>query len=124
MLAYKVVENKKFNKYFREYYMTQGDTFQNQINFTYNGKVATPELVEKLTFKLFNIETNVIEYEQDYKYLEDVEEWAINISTDVTTDWEITSHMYEYEVTYLSGDVRTLAQAKFIVTIQGQEIGG
>lgn len=124
MLAYKLVENKKFNKVFREYYMTQGDTFQNQINFTYNGKKATPELVQKLTFKLFNIETNVIEYEQDYEYLEDIEKWAINIPTDITTGWEITSHMYEYEVTYISGDVRTLAQAKFIVTIQGQEIGG
>ena len=124
MLGYKLVENKKYNKVFREYYMTQGDTFQNQLNFTYNGKVATPEIVEKITFKLFNIETNGIEYEQDYEYLEEIGKWAINIDTNITTNWEITSHMYEYEVTYGSGDVRTLAQAKFVVTIQGQELGG
>lgn len=121
MLGYKLVENKKYNKVFREYYMTQGDTFQNQLNFTYNGNKVTPELAEKVVFKLANLETNKEEYQQEYYYDEELGRWTINIPTEVTTEWEITSHIYEYEVTYVNGDVRTLARAKFVVTDQTWE---
>lgn len=123
MLAYKLVENKKFNKVFREYYMTQGDTFQNSLNFTRNGIKITPELTQKLLFKLFNFDTHEIEYEQEYRYDEEQGKWLISIPSSETYNWEETAHLYEYEVTYFDGVVRTLAQAKFNITLQGKDKG-
>lgn len=122
MLGYKLVENEEYNKIFREYYMTQGDTFQNQLNFTRKGEIVTPELATSLKFKIANRKTNEIEYEQEYQYNEGIGKWAINIPSSVTCEWEITSHVYEYEVTYANGDVRTLARAKFVVTPQSKEV--
>lgn len=118
MLAYKLVEDKTFNKVFREYYMTQGDTFKNQLSISYNGEKVTPELVKEFKFKLGNRGTNKLEYEQKYDYNEYLNRWVITIPAKETEKWEITNHVYEYEITYIDGDVRTLARAKFAVKDQ------
>lgn len=117
MLYYKLVTDKS-GKQVKNYYMTQGDTFQNQLSIKdAQGVEIAPENIQEVRFKLSDLEYNE-EFTQLYEYDETINKWLIEIDTQDTSKWEINTHIYEYQIIYTSGVVSTPIQAKF--TIQNQ----
>ena len=119
MLWFKLVEQKN-GKAFKRYYMTQGDTFANQLSVVKSdGNEVLPETIEGIVFKLADANYNE-EYSQNYKYDERLKKWTITIPADETAKWAIATHVYEYQLRYTSGEVKTYVQERFIVTDQIQ----
>ena len=121
MVYYKVVTDKS-GKQVKNYYMTQGDTFQNQISITdKNGEEVSPNLIVEVRFKLSDLDYKE-EYKQLYEYNDTMHKWTIQIDSDETSKWAVDTHIYEYEILYSGGVVSTPVQAKF--TVQNQIQGG
>lgn len=120
MLYYKIVEDKS-GKQVKNYYLTQGDTFVNQLSITdKDGQEVEHSLISKVKFKLATTEY-ISEFEQEYEYDEEILKWTLNISSEDTKKWEINTHIYEYEITYINGIIDTPVQARFTVLNQIQE---
>lgn len=114
MLYYKEVEAKDGKKV-KNYYLTRGDTFPSQITIKDKNKnVIDPELIDKVLFKLSDLEYN-FEYEQRYTFDSILQKWTLEVSSSETKTWVIDTHIYEYEITYKNGKVSTPVQAKFTV---------
>lgn len=119
MLWYKLVEQKN-GKTFKRYYLTQGDTFTNQLNvIKSDGEEVLPETIEGIVFKLSDANYNE-EYSQNYQYDKQLKKWTITIGADETAKWPIDTHIYEYQLRYTNGIVRTYVQERLIVTDQIQ----
>lgn len=121
MLYYKIIEGKN-GKPMKRYYMTQGDTFQNQLSILDpQGVEISPDLIEELVFKLSDMNYNE-QYRQEYIYDPSLNKWAITIDSETTMTWDIDQHIYEYQLTYKGGVVRTPVQERFVVQdqIQGE----
>lgn len=121
MVYYKEVEAKN-GKTVKNYYMTQGDTFQNELAIKNStGGVVSKDLIQEVLFKLSDLDYNV-EYSKEYTYSDELSKWVIDISSEDTTQWAIDTHYYEYQITYTDGTVSTPVQAKFTVLnqIQGE----
>lgn len=117
MVYYKIVESKDGKKV-KQYYLTQGDTFQNQLDvLNKDGEIISPSLIKKVEFKLSNIDYKY-EFSQEYEFNEEIGKWEITIPTEKTSEFAIDTHIYEYQITYVNGVVSTPVQAKFIVTDQ------
>ena len=121
MVYYKITTDKS-GKPVKNYYMTQGDTFQNQLTVSdKNGAEITPDLISEVRFKLSDMDYKE-EFTKLYEYDEALHKWAIQIDAEETAKWTIDTHIYEYQITYTSGVVNTPIQAKF--TVQNQIQGG
>lgn len=119
MVYYKEVQDKS-GKIVKNYFLTQGDTFQSQLVIKdKDGNVIDPELISQVLFKLSDIDYN-LEYQKQYDYDIDLAKWTVTIPSVDTKQWEITRHIYEFEITYLSGIVNTPVQAYFTVSDQIQ----
>ncbi len=121
MVYYKEVTDKS-GKMVKNYFLTQGDTFQSQLTIKdKGGNVIDPELISQVLFKLSDLNYQ-LEYKQSYTFDEDLNQWTLTISSNDTHAWEITKHIYEFEITYTSGIVNTPVQAYFTVSdqIQGE----
>lgn len=119
MLWYKLIEQKD-GKVFKRYYLTQGDTFTNQLSvIKSDGEEVLPETIEGIVFKLSDANYNE-EYSQNYKWDDDLKKWTILIGADETAKWAIDTHIYEYQLRYTNGIVRTYVQERLIVTDQIQ----
>lgn len=125
MLYYKIVKGKD-GKERKRYYLTQGDTFQNRIKLLNNdGTLMDVNLIREVLFKLSDDNYNAV-YSQKYEYNPQIERWLIDIPSETTSTWTIdqnnTSHIYEYQITYISGVVKTPVQERLIVEdqIQGE----
>lgn len=116
MLYYKEVEAKD-KKLVKNYFMTQGDTFSSQLKL-FKGESEVPtDLIREIRFKLSDIDYN-LEYSKLYEYNADLGKWLLNIDSEDTANWAVDTHIYEYQVTYIDGTVRTPVQAKFTVLNQ------
>ena len=120
MLYYKLVDAKDGKKV-KNYYLTQGDTFPSQLKITDKNKnILTPEVIDKVLFKLSDLEFN-LQYQQQYEYNSEIQRWVLEVDSVETKTWSLETHMYEYEITYKGGRVSTPVQAKFTVTDEIKE---
>jgi hypothetical protein len=117
MVYFKIVDAKDGKKV-KQYYLTQGDTFQNQLDVLNNsGEVVSQSLILSVLFKLSDSEYN-FEYSKEYEFNGELNKWELTISSEDTSKFAIGTHIYEYQITYVNGIVSTPVQAKFIVTDQ------
>lgn len=116
MLYFKNVEAKD-GKAVKNYFLTQGDTFDNQLTIKKNGVAVSPDIISEVRFKLSDLEYK-LEYSKVYEYNTGLSKWLLNIESEDTADWSIDTHIYEYQITYMDGTVSTPVQAKLTVLNQ------
>lgn len=127
MFKYQEKENKKLGYKYKNYFLTQGDSFSLSATEV-NGNVDEP-LIGKVLFKLglneAECKINPV-FEQEYVKMEDGV-WLLKVGSKSTTDWKPTCanedepYVYEIEVYFIDGEPETIASGEFTVLPQ---IGG
>lgn len=123
MFAYKDRKDKKLDITYRDYYLTQGDSFT--LTATPNG--TSDRIIDKIVFKMNTVGEDENDlttfFEQNYELVEGVY-YMICTPTD-TAQWQITGdndpYVYEIEIHFIDGGIETVEQANFTVWRQGQE---